>query len=110
MRANESSFNTVDNPSNWSNYIYRAVFYKKGRYKFHSQSIGVIPVSKNTDGQRKIEDQEFCYQGQKLDPNKKIRYKEQSDYSNKSSKYQIPEERKGCLSAEQLRKCGITKD
>ena len=110
MRANEPSFNTVDNPGNWSNYVYRAKFDKKGRCKFHSQSTGVIPVSKNADGQRKIEDWYFFYQGWKSDPNKKIRHKERSDYVNKPGKYQIPEERKGRLSAEQLRKYGITKD
>ena len=59
MRANEPSFNTVDNPGNWSNCVCRAKFDKKGRCKFHSQSTGVIPASKNADGQRNVEDWYF---------------------------------------------------
>ena len=53
---------------------------------------------------------EFFYKGWKSDPNKKIRHKKLLDYANKLSKYQIPEERKSHLSAEQLQKCGIAKD
>ena len=42
------------------------------------------------------------YKGWKSDPNKKIRHKERSDYTNKPGKYQILEERKGRLLVEQL--------
>ena len=61
MRANEPSFDIVNNTGNWSDCIYRAVFDKKNIHKFYSQFAGIIPVPNDINRDRKISNWYFNY-------------------------------------------------
>jgi hypothetical protein len=44
VHKGEPDFTQVDNPSDWSQFTYRAKFDSKGQYKNHTIPTGVVPV------------------------------------------------------------------
>ena len=63
---NEPDFEDVDNPGNWSNFIFRPVYKKEGRgkdakytYIKHELPTGCTPVPMNSNGKRVVNGWEF---------------------------------------------------
>jgi hypothetical protein len=68
----EPDFESVDNPGNWSAYMYRPVFKKnkkkeKAQYSHHELPTAAVPVPKDDNGKRVINGWEFFYGGWEAD-------------------------------------------
>ena len=101
----EPKFEDVDNPGQWDEYFFRPKFAGKGKnakYKGHFLPTGATPVKKDDDGKRTVGDWEFYYRG--FENNEK-KYRRGATTSNL-----FPEEMKGSLDADMLKKLGLTAD
>jgi hypothetical protein len=96
----EPAFAEVDNPGSWSQYTYRAEFDSKGQYKHHVVPTGAMPVPLK-DGERKLGEWDFYYEGWKSTTNSYRKYVTDEEM--------FPKERKGFLDAEKLRALGLSK-
>ena len=102
-KKGEPAFKDVDNPGDWDEFYFRPKFAKgsNGKYIAHQLPTGAIPVPKDKDGQRKHGDWEFHYKG--------FANEEKTFRRGASTTNLFPEEMKGCLDANLLRKLGLTK-
>jgi hypothetical protein len=102
-RRGEPAFEFVDNPGDWPEYTFKAKFKKTtGPYLYHALPTGAQPVPESSEGKRVLNGWEFHYQGWEPDLDKKRR--------NGASQINLfPEERKGYLDYELLKKMGLTK-
>lgn len=107
----EPTFAEVDNPGNWSQYIFRPEFGTTApkQYKRHSLPTGAQPVPANSEGKRIVEDWEFHYKG----------WEAEADEEGNSDSFgragatgddMFPDSRKGQLDAVLLEKLGLTKE
>ena len=102
----EPAFDEVDNPGKWCEYAYRPEFdpnSKGGQYKGHFLPTGARPVPLDTNGERKVADWVFHYDGWTNNDN-------QFDRSHVKPDNMFPESRKGCLDADLLKQLGLTKE
>ena len=103
----EPTFEKVDNPGNWDKFIFRPKFNKgtqkgsQGRYIGHQLPTGAVPVPKDKDGSCQCGDWQFHYNGY-TNPDRPYRH-------GASTSNLFPEEMKGCLHVDILRKLGLTK-
>ena len=98
----EPTFDKVDNPGNWNEFYFRPTFKKgsQGRYTGHQLPTGAVPVPKDKDGVRQCGDWKFHYNGY---TNPDMPYRHGASTSNL-----FPEEMKGSLDVDILRKLGLT--
>ena len=100
----EPKFEDVDNPGSWPQYCYRPVFDGRSRnskYVRHALPTGAMPLPKNDEGIRKINDWEFHYNGW-TNPGPSHRH-------GATTANMFPEEMDGCLDADVLKKLGLNK-
>ena len=95
----QPEFDSVDNPGKWPEYSFRPN--PRGKYQYHRLPAGVIPVPKNEEGTREVDGWKFHYQGWKGSKNI------WRDGANSANPY--PENRKGRLDYDLLKKMGLTK-
>ena len=99
-------FNDVDNPGNWSEFIFRPEFEsgrnRGGKYKGHFLPTGATPLPVGPNGKRTINGWEFFYNGWENES--------KNGRSNSSSKELFPDSRSGCLDADLLRSLGLNKE
>ena len=104
-------FDTIDNPGDWPNFAFRSKMDKRRNYKYHCLATGVTPVPKNREGKRMQNGYEFFYQGWRSnETGVDYRHSNREEYINNAKKYEIPDERKGCLDADKLKKYGLDKN
>ena len=60
-KPNDPPFSEVDNPRDWPNFCFRVVYDKKGVQKHYQQVTRVVPVPKDRNGNRTINDWTFHY-------------------------------------------------
>lgn len=100
VNKGEPIFTDVDNPGDWSDFVFRPQFKKNGQYERHTLPTGATPVKMQTNGKREVSGWEFFYKGWNSGS---------SDYrSGACSNDMFPDSRKGCLDAELLRRLGLT--
>jgi hypothetical protein len=103
-KRGEPKFEDVDNPGNWPRYCYRPEFAsraKTSKYKRFSLPTGAEPVPKNIEGERKLGEWTFHYNGWS-NPDKPYRH-------GATNTNMFPKEMNGCLDANVLKKLGLTK-
>ena len=106
----DPDFDSLDNPGNWSNFIYRPVYKKTGKgslanYKYirHELPTGCSVVPPNKEGKRLANGWEFFYNGWKS--KKKSGARDGATPDNL-----FPEVRASSLDGEVLTKLGLTRD
>lgn len=99
--AGEPKFEDIDNPGKWPSFTFRAKYDKKKAYKYHALPTGATPVPKNTDGNRIMDGWHFHYNG--------CTSSELTSRSGATSTNLFPDERKGRLDYDLLKKMGLTK-
>lgn len=98
----EIPFDQVDNPGGWDEYYFRPKFNKAGKYMGHYLPTGAKPVPKDENGNRTCGGWTFHYDGFK---NEEFPYRSGATTTNL-----FPEERKGFLDINILKKLGLTKE
>jgi hypothetical protein len=101
----EPAFESVDNPGKWPEYTYRSKFLKTGtkNYAHHSLPTGARPVPANQQGKRMVDGWEFHYGKWENGPDN---LKSRSGATNTNP---FPENRKGRLDYELLKRMKLTK-
>jgi len=114
--SKQPAFKDIDNPGNWSEYTYRPKYNtiiktvkEKGKekkvkvkeYKYHSLPTGCTVVPKDKNGDRKIKDWTFYYQGWKPTAEKKFR-------NEATRENMFPPDRKSLLDGPLLQTMGLT--
>jgi hypothetical protein len=104
--AGEPRWEDQDNPGKWSKFTFQPKYEAMGKgkgfkYLYHALPCGATPVPMGKDGKRKVGDWEFHYDGWKIDNGR-------SFWSGATSKNPMPEERKGSLDGDTLKKLGVT--
>jgi hypothetical protein len=105
----EPPFEEVDNPGNWSDFVFRPKFdRKKGlKYLYHCLPTGATVVPKNENGKRMVGEWEFHYDGYTTNPSAAVDAHHQ--FRSGATKENIfPESRKGCLDGDILKRLGLT--
>ena len=105
LELNEPLLDNVDNPGKWCNFTFRPEFEpmsKGGKYKGHYLSTGARPVPPDENGERKIGDWSFHYDGWKSNKN--------FGRADITETEMFPDSRKGCLDKDMLEKLGLTKE
>jgi hypothetical protein len=105
----EPSFESLDNPGKWPQYTYRAKFQKLApkNYAHHSLPTGARPVPVDGQGKRVVDGWEFHYDKWNSDETS-----EAPNFKNRSgatSTDPFPDNRKGRLDYELLKKLKLTK-
>ena len=101
-KLDEPESETVNNPCTWSEFTFCPVFAKGGGiYKRNALPTGVIPLSQDSSGTRKINGCEFHYNDwyDGVGPHR----------TPMDDTKQFPPEHKGCLEKDVLRNLGLTK-
>jgi len=113
---NQPEFKDIDNPGNWSEFTFRPKFTtflktikEKGKekkvkvkeYRYHALPTGCTVVPKDKNGDRKIKDWTFHYQGWKPTVEKKFR-------SGATRENMHPPDRKSTLDGPLLQTMGLT--
>ena len=104
----EKDFKDVDNPGNWDQYTFQAVFEKgtqnkPGKYLYHALPAGAQPCPVNEDGKRSIAGWDFEYNGWHQRDVSLPQFR-----SGATREELFPENRKGSLDKEMLTKLGLT--
>ncbi len=101
VEKGEPAFIDVDNPGEWSNFVFRPEFKSTGTkmYVCHSLPTAAVPVPAKPDGTRIIGDWTFHYKGWNL-PSMENR-------SGATKSDMFPDSRKGCLNADLLATMGL---
>jgi hypothetical protein len=106
IEQGEPNFAEVDNPGDWSRFVFRPEFGATApkQYKRHSMPTGVHPVPKNPEGKRVVGDWEFHYKGWEDDAGNG------GGRQGATGDDMFPQSRKGKLDADLLEMLGLTKE
>ena len=102
----EPEFESVDNPGDWNRFVFAPKFDTKGtkRYKYHALPSGAMPVPPQEGNGARIDHLwEFFYQGWKKPENLP------PDRHGATLENLFPEQRKGSLDVDMLKKLGMKK-
>lgn len=105
LKRGEPSFDAVDNPGNWSDYLYRPKFKKGGQYLGHFLPAGAQPIPANKDGKRVSNGWEFHYGPWQAEEDY---YGAAKPRSGATPQDMFPKSRQGCLDAELLKRLGLS--
>ena len=120
-KAGTPPYASCDNPGRWKEYCFRPKHARGGDYRGRFMPAGARPVPLNPEtGKRTEGEWEFFYQGwdisKSLSPDERSEYETSNMMKAKLSRLHadsdnlFPDERRGCLDAELLKKMGLTKE